>query len=45
VFEAGEQPTAQDAAAARRMLSGETTIDEEIRNGRAELEEQFGLGR
>lgn len=42
---AGEEPTAEDIAGARRVLLGQTTTEEEIRNGLAELEERYGFVR
>lgn len=42
---AGEEPTAEDMEAARRVLIGEATADQVIAEGLAELEAQFGFKR
>lgn len=42
---AGEEPTADDMEAARRVLSGEATAAEVIAEGLAELEAKYGFTR
>lgn len=42
---AGEEPTAEDMEAARRVLSGEATADKVIAEGLAELEAEHGFTR
>lgn len=42
---AGEEPTAEDMEAARRVLAGEATADQVIAEGLAELEAQHGFTR
>ncbi len=42
---AGEEPTAEDMEAARRVLTGEATADQVIAEGLAELEAQHGFTR
>ncbi|MFT4296981.1 MAG: hypothetical protein QM582_16375 [Micropruina sp.] len=41
---AGEEPTAEDMEAARRILAGGATADEVIAEGLAELETRHGRG-
>jgi len=42
---AGEEPTAEDIAAARRVLLGQTTTEEESHNGLADLAARYGFVR
>lgn len=42
---AGEEPTAEDMDAARRILMGEATAEQVIAEGLAELEDQYGFKR
>lgn len=41
----GEEPTAADLEAARRVLAGEATAEQVIAEGLAELESEFGFTR
>ncbi|MFT3969012.1 MAG: hypothetical protein QM695_01730 [Micropruina sp.] len=42
---AGEEPTADDMEAARRVLAGEATAEEVIAESLAELEARYGFKR